>query len=664
MSIKHMLMIPLLATLGCSGEHRPNYKEYDEYPVISGVWEEMVYSPSATRFSLWAPTAEAVHVVLYELPQGGAPKQMLDLDYTDNGVWSVDADGDFKGLFYTFNVKINGVWQGDSPGVMAKAVGVNGDRAAVVDLKSTDPEGWSADQRPPLKNPADVILYEMHHRDFSVDTAAHMKYPGKYLALTEKSTTTLDGEKTGLDHLKELGVTHVHILPSFDFSSIDETQTGSSYNWGYDPKNYNVPEGSYSTNPYDPETRIREFKQMVMALHKAGIRVVMDVVYNHTSSIKGSAFERTVPGYFYRKDAEGNWANGSGCGNETASERDMVRKYIVESVCFWAKEYHIDGFRFDLMGIHDITTMNAVRKSLNEIDPTILMYGEGWAANAPQLLTEKLAMKMNVAQMPGVAAFSDEFRDSLRGAWGNDSKGAFVIGKKGHASGIRFGVVGGVQHPQLLTDSLGKSPKVWAKEPTQFISYVSCHDDLCLLDRLKVSARWATEKDLIAMVKLAQTAVLTSQGIPFIYAGEELMRTKKGVSNSYKSPDAINAIQWKNKTLYHDVFDYIKELIAMRKAHPAFRLGTAERVCKYLTFLPTQSTDVVAFQLDGRGAGDSWNSIIVVYNAKPDVVMVNVPEGTYKVACGDGMINWKNALGNVQGPVVNVAPRSALILYN
>ena len=663
MSIKHMLMIPLLATIGCSHHQKETFKTYDDYPKVDGDWIEMEYAPQATRFSLWAPTAEEVHVILYEQAQGGAPAKMLDLESTSDGMWSTRAEGDFKGLFYTFNVKINGVWQGDSPGVMAKAVGVNGDRAAVVDLNSTNPIGWEHDKRPLLKSFADIVLYEMHHRDFSVDTAAHIKHPGKFLALTEQNTALSTGEKTGLDHLKELGVTHVHLLPSFDFSSLDETKKSSAYNWGYDPKNYNVPEGSYATDPFNPEVRIREFKQMVMALHEAGIRVVMDVVYNHTASVKRNPFERTVPGYFYRRDEAGNLANGSGCGNETASERAMVRKYIVESVCYWAREYHVDGFRFDLMGIHDIETMNAVRKALDEIDPTIFIYGEGWAANPPQLHAEELAMKTNVGQLPGVAAFSDEFRDSLRGAWGNDASGAFVIGRKGFATGIRYGVVGGINHPQLQVDSLSKAPKVWVKEPTQFISYVSCHDDLCLLDRLKASTKRASDMELSAMVKLAQTAVLTSQGVPFIYAGEELMRTKKGVSNSYNSSDAINAIQWKNKIQHRDVFDYIKELIAMRKAHPAFHLGTSELVQKHVEFLDTPGTDVVAYRIKGEVLHDSWRNIIVVFNAKSAPAAVEIPEGEYVIVCADGIVNWKQGLGKVRGPVVNVAPRSALIMH-
>ena len=320
---------------------------------------------------------------------------------------------------------MNDVWLGDTPGVMAKAVGVNGDRAAVIDLKATDPEGWEKDVRPELKSFSDIVIYEMHHRDFSIDTIAGIQHRGKFVALTEKGTHTYLGESTGVDHLKELGVTHVHLLPSYDYSSVDETRLDKpQYNWGYDPKNYNVPDGSYATDPYQPEVRIREFKEMVMALHKAGIRVIMDVVYNHTALTEGGNFERTVPGYFYRQDKEGKFANASACGNETASERAMMRKYMIESVCYWAKEYHVDGFRFDLMGIHDIETMNAIRKALDKIDPTIYMYGEGWAAGAPQLPAEKLAMKNNVHLMPRVAAFSDEFRDSLRGPFGNDAQGA------------------------------------------------------------------------------------------------------------------------------------------------------------------------------------------------------------------------------------------------
>ena len=399
MKLRHLFVLPFVAAMGCQPMQR-DYDSYDNYPVVEGDWEEMVYTPEATQFALWAPTAEEVNLKLYTKGVGGEPTQTLPMKAAEEGLWRTSVDGDLNGQFYTFDVKVKGNWLGDTPGVWAKAVGVNGNRGAIIDLKATDPEGWEQDVRPELKSFADIVLYEMHHRDFSIDSLSGITHRGKFLALTEEGTKTVRGQKTGIDHLKELGVTHVHILPSFDYSSVDETKLDTpQYNWGYDPKNYNVPDGSYSTDPYTPDVRIREFKQMVMALHEAGIRVVMDVVYNHTAITDGGNFERTVPGYFYRQNPEGGFANASACGNETASERAMVRKFMVESVKYWVEEYHVDGFRFDLMGIHDLETMRAIRKALDEIDPTIYIYGEGWAAGAPQLPMDSLAMKNNIDRL-------------------------------------------------------------------------------------------------------------------------------------------------------------------------------------------------------------------------------------------------------------------------
>ena len=664
MKVKCLIIMSILAIYGCSKGHQKEFSSFDEYPFYGGKWEEMMYSPSETKFALWAPTAQEVRVLLYEEGQGGSAYKMFPMEAGEDGMWRIVVKEELKGKFYTFNVKIAGVWQGDTPGVMAKAVGVNGDRAAILDMDSIDPDGWQQDVRPPLKSFSDIVIYEMHHRDFSIDTVAGIRNRGKFLALTEEGTHTFLGEKTGLDHLKELGITHVHILPSFDFASIDETRLDKpQYNWGYDPKNYNVPEGSYSTDPYRPDVRIREFKQMVMALHKAGIRVIMDVVYNHTALTKGSNFERTVPGYFYRTDEEGKFANASGCGNETASERAMMRKYMVESVSYWATEYHIDGFRFDLMGIHDIETMNAIRVALDKIDPTIYIYGEGWAAAPPQLPVDLLAMKRNTYKMQGVAAFSDEYRDSLRGVWGDDTKGAFVIGRPGYEVGIKFGLVGGVIHPQVNTDSARRVPKIWANNPTQFISYVSCHDDLCIADRLKKTLPGASVQELRALQKLAETAVFTSQGVPFIFAGDEVLRDKKGVANSYNSTDEINAIDWRNKTLHREVFDYVQGLIAIRKAHPAFRMGDADLIRKHLEFIPIQATNVVAFCLKGNPCGDSWKNTVVILNARTESVAVTVPDGKYRIVCRDGKIDVKNGLGNASGGTLIVGPRSALIAH-
>ena len=652
MKLRHLFVLPFVAAMGCQPMQR-DYDSYDNYPVVEGDWEEMVYTPEATQFALWAPTAEEVNLKLYTKGVGGEPTQTLPMKAAEDGLWRTSVDGDLNGQFYTFDVKVKGNWLGDTPGVWAKAVGVNGNRGAIIDLKATDPEGWEQDVRPELKSFADIVLYEMHHRDFSIDSLSGITHRGKFLALTEEGTKTVRGQKTGIDHLKELGVTHVHILPSFDYSSVDETKLDTpQYNWGYDPKNYNVPDGSYSTDPYTPDVRIREFKQMVMALHEAGIRVVMDVVYNHTAITDGGNFERTVPGYFYRQNPEGGFANASACGNETASERAMVRKFMVESVKYWVEEYHVDGFRFDLMGIHDLETMRAIRKVLDEIDPTIYIYGEGWAAGAPQLPMDSLAMKNNIDRLSRIAAFSDEFRDSLRGPFANDAQGAFLAGYKGHEAGIRFGIAGGVEHPQVNGEGGHKVPKFWALQPTQFISYVSCHDDMCLADRLK-----ATMPDASVNVRK------TSQGVPFIFAGDEVMRDKQGVHNSFNSPDEINAIRWELKKQNRDIFDYVSGLIAMRRAHPAFRMGDADAVRKYLEFLPVTEDNVVAFRLKGQLNGDAWTDITVILNARDRAVSVDLPAGTWQVVCRDGRINPDKGLGTVQGGKVNVGARSALILH-
>ena len=637
---------------------------FDKYPCYYGSDLELAYTPQRSVFTLWAPTADKVRLNLYASGEGGEPVERLEMRPSDDGTWRVAAERDLKGTFYTFQIEKEGKWLDETPGIWAKAVGVNGDRAAVIDLRETDPEGWEADRAPELKMYSDIILYELHHRDFSVAPDSGIENKGKFLALTETGTKTPQGEASGLDHLKELGVTHIHILPSFDYATVDEARLNDkTYNWGYAPKNYNVPEGSYATDPYQPEVRIREFKQMVMALHRAGIRVVMDVVYNHTAATKGSNFERTVPGYFYRTDAEGKWANASGCGNETASERPMMRRFMIESVCYWAREYHIDGFRFDLMGIHDIETMNAIRRALDEIDPTICMYGEGWAANAPQLPDSLLAKKKNASQLPHIGMFCDEMRDSLRGPWGNDVKGAFLIGRMGYAAGVKFGLVGGIPHPQLVSDKESAVPVFWAAQPEQLISYVSCHDDLCLADRLKATLPGLSAQEMNALAKLAATAIFTSQGIPFWYAGDEILRNKQGVANSYKSPDAINAINWGRKTSQRDFFDYVRGLIAMRKAHPSFRMGNADLIAKHLEFLPVPASNVVAFRIKGSPAGDSWLNTIVVLNARTEPVQIDVPEGRYWIACRDGRIDNVLGLGTLTGNKLVVAPRTAMIVH-
>ena len=658
-----ILGVTTVTTVMSCSPTKKEYTSFELYPVRMGSLTEMEYTPLATKFFLWSPTAEEVRLMLYDAGEGGHAYETVKMELGENGTWTTSVDKDLLGKYYAFNVKINDKWQGDTPGINAHAVGVNGKRAAIIDWKTTNPEGWESDRRPSLKSPADMIIYEMHHRDFSVDSTSGIKNKGKYLALTEHGTVNSGNQPTGIDHLVELGVTHVHLLPSSDYASIDETKLDENhYNWGYDPVNYNVPDGSYSTDPYQPAVRVKEFKQMVQALHRAGIRVIMDVVYNHTFNTLESNFERTVPGYFYRQKEDGTLANGSGCGNETASERSMMRKFMIESVLYWIKEYHIDGFRFDLMGVHDIETMNEIRKAVNKVDPTIYIYGEGWAAEAPQYPADSLAMKGNISQMPGIAVFSDELRDGLCGPVWKKEKGAFLAGVPGGEMSVKFGIVGAIKHPQVRCDSVNYSQKPWAEQPTQMVSYVSCHDGLCLVDRLEASMPGATPEQLVRLDKLAQTVVLTSQGIPFIYAGEEVMRDKQGIDNSYKSPDAINAIDWRRKTTNGDIFTYYKRLIDLRKSHPAFRMGNAEMVRKHLEFLPVEGQNLIAFRLKERANGDSWEDIIVAFNSRTTPARLEIPVGKYTVVCKDGVIDVRG-LGTQTGPEVIVPGQSALIMY-
>ncbi len=621
--------------------------------------QELSYSPKQSKFSLWAPSAEKVRINLYEDGLNGEAYETVEMKSGKDGSWKATLSGDLKGRFYTFQVCVDGKWLEETAGIFAIATGANGKRAAVVDLDETDPEGWAEDKAPELESFSDIVIYEVHHRDFSIADNSGMQNKGKYLAMTESGSKNSFGAATGVDHLKELGITHVHLLPSFDYASVDETRLEDNvYNWGYDPVNYNTPEGSYSTNPADPALRIKEFKQMVQALHKAGIRVVMDVVYNHLSDAAGSGFERTEPGYFFRYREDGTYADASGCGNETASEAEMMRKFMIESVCYWAKEYHIDGFRFDLMGIHDIETMNQIRAALDEIDPSIYIYGEGWAASTPRLDNSLLAMKANTHEMKGIAAFSDEIRDALRGPFSDNKASAFLNAQSGHKESVKFGLAGAIAHPQVDLSKVNYSNEAWTSQPTQMVSYVSCHDDMCLRDRLFESIPNLSEKDAIALDKLAQTAVFTSQGVPFIYAGEEVFRTKQGVHNSYNAPDSINKIDWDFKTEYSDLFDYYKGLIALRKAHPALRLGDAELVKSNLNFIPTEEESLLAYSVS---SADKSDNLVIILNSGIKQASVAIPEGNYKVLCENGAICLEG-FRSLSAASVHVAPRSAMIL--
>ena len=621
-------------------------------------FDEVTYTPQQTTFRLFAPAdAKKVVVRIYKDGQGGKALKTIKMTLKD-GLWTATAAGDLMDKFYTFDMG-----RGECPGVFAKAVGVNGKRGAIIDKEKTFPEHWCCDVHPVIKSPADLVIYELHHRDFSI-ARPDAKYPGKFLALTEP---------WAIEHLKSLGVNAVHILPSYDYGSVDETRlSDNKYNWGYDPVNYNVPEGGYSTNPYDPYCRIREFKEMVNALHEVGIAVILDVVYNHTYDIEHSNFQRTYPDYYYRFTDNKKPSNGSGCGNETASDQPMMRQFMIESVKYWYNEYRVDGFRFDLMGCHDIETMNAIRAELDKLDPSILIYGEGWSAGACALPNEKLGMKANIPQMPGIAAFSDEMRDALRGPFSDDTVSGWLgrlnTNKPGQFAGdvevesLKFGIVGGISHPQVNMKRVNYSQKPWALEPTQMLAYVSCHDDMCLVDRLKASIPKLSQDELIRLDLLAQTAVFTSQGVPFMLSGEELLRTKQGVHNSFESPDSINQLDWGNKERYPQVFKYYSDLIALRRNHPAFRLGDANLVRKHLEFLDAPS-GVVAFMLKNYAGRDDWRNIIVILNPKREIVTVNIPKAMYTVVCKDGAIN-EDSTEKIFGRRTTVSPQSALILHD
>ncbi len=665
-----MLMAASLALLGCAG-HNPHYKSVDEYPVKKGSAKEVAYSPAETVFTLWSPNADSAMVYLYGTGEGGEPIKQQHLTRRIDGTWETSIIGDLKGLFYTFRVWDSASkWElHENPGIFAVAVGVNGKRGAIINMAETNPKDWNKDKRPTMKQFSDAIVYEMHHRDFTIHPSSGVTNRGKFIAMTENGTKSPEGLLTGIEHLKELGVTHVQILPSYDYGSVDEARLeDNKYNWGYDPVNYNVPDGSYSTNPYNPACRIREFKQMIQALHKAGIRVILDVVYNHTYDVAQSNFTQTCPDYFYRLREDGSLGNASGCGNETASERPMMRKFMLESVRWWVEEYHLDGFRFDLMAIHDIPTMLEIRKMLDEIDPTILLYGEGWAAETPLTPEDVRPTKANIIKMPRIGAFSDDLRDGLRGSCFDDKDEAFLAGEAGHEQSIRFGIVGAIQHPQIDYERVNYSREPWALQPTQMIAYASCHDDMMLTDRLRSSVKAAKGKkaikddELKRLDKLAQTVILTSQGIPFIFAGEEVMRDKKGVHNSYCSPDSINAIDWSLKAKNKDLFDYYSGLINIRKHHPAFHLGDADLVRKHLEFLDTDDC-VVAFRLKDNAGGDTWNEIVVIFNANRKPVTINLPtEAYYQAVAENGVVDLQS-LG-IYRETVTVAPQSATILHN
>lgn len=645
-----------------------NYQELDQNYYYDGNDLGSICKEGVTSFRVWAPTAERVILCLYKEGTGDNLIQEILMEKQDNGTWYFLAEKDLHGIYYTYQIDIDGQTN-EAVDVYAKAAGVNGERGMVVDLEKTNPDGWDKDEKPALRQLTDTIIYELHMRDLSADKSSNIQNVGKYIQFTEEGTKSKDGLATGIDHLKELGVTHVHLLPLHDYASVDEAHLEKpQFNWGYDPINYNVPEGSYSTDPFHGEVRIKEFKEMVRALHKNGIRVIMDVVYNHTYHSIDSNLNKTVPGYYYRMK-DGEFANGSGCGNETASDHKMMRKYIIDSLCYWAKEYHIDGFRFDLMAIHDIDTMNEIVKEMKKIDPTIILYGEGWSSQPPLLDKKKLAFKDNAAKMPGIGMFNDDIRDTVKGnVFILDSPG-FVNGKEGLEEYMKACVVGATKHSEVEYDKLKKMNQ-WALEPTQSINYVSAHDDITLWDKLACTNPQASVEDRKEMNKMAAGIVFTVQGIPFIQAGEEFLRTKPGkepgtfIEDSYNSPDSVNSLKWYSKKEEQEVYGYYEGLIAFRKAHPALRMTTAAMIEEYLHFLPVKQKNVVAYTIDKPVSDESAEQIAIIYNGNRKSVSVSIPKGEWNVYVNKKQAGVKviDTLKIQEGDMVEVEPISIMVL--
>lgn len=584
-----------------------------------------VWTKEATTFKVWAPTAESVSVNLYKegKKEGNDKLETLSMEKGEKGVWSLKKKGDLNGVYYTYTVKADGTEQ-EACDPYAKAAGVNGDRAMVIDLASASPEGWESDKRPntDLKI-TDAFIYELQVRDLSADKSSGIENTGKYLGLTETGTKTPGGIATGLDHMKELGITHLHLNPVYDYATVDETKLDTDqYNWGYDPKNYNVPEGSYSTDPYHGEVRVKEFKEMVKTLHENGISVVLDVVYNHTYSGTDFCYNKIVPGYFHRVDENGIWSNGSGCGNDVASERAMVSKYIVDSVTYWAEEYHVDGFRFDLVGLTDVDTINAIRASLDKIDPSIIMYGEGWEMTTEMTKPSvKLAIQENAKDMPGMALFSDNIRDAIRGS-------VFEAEDEGYVNGD-------VKDYGMIMKSVRGKPG-WSINGTQVINYACCHDNLTLWDKINSSNGTDSLEDRIKQNLLSAAIVYTSQGIPFILAGEEMLRSKVKEDgtfdeNSYASPDFVNSMKWdaledENTRM---VYEYYKGLIAFRKSQESLRMENVG--LDQIEFYEQEEREgAVVYEIAPKQTGASGN-IFVIYNPFREDIPVTLPEGSWDV---------------------------------
>lgn len=613
-----------------------------------------VWSEKATAFRVWAPTADKVVLNLYRTgnPDADDLIEQIPMEKDVKGTWTVGKSGDLNGVYYTYTVTVEGD-ETEATDPYAKAAGVNGVRAMVIDLSATNPKGWEEDADPHAGNRiTDAIIYELHVRDLSVDENSGIKNKGKFLGIAETGTKNAAGQSTGLDYMKDLGITHLHLLPSYDYGSVDETRLDEAqFNWGYDPVNYNVPEGSYSTNPFDGEVRVKEMKQMIHTLHQNGISVIMDVVYNHVYDAEQFCFNKIVPGYFSRMDKNGVYSNGSCCGNDTASERSMVKKYIVDSVCYWADEYHIDGFRFDLVGLLDTETINAIVENVHKKHPNVIFYGEGWTM--PTNVTKEgylMATQLNSAETPGFAYFSDTLRDALKGR-------VFYADSKGY-------VTGADDATEVIEACLSGQPD-WCKAPCQTINYASCHDNYTLMDKIALSIPDATRAEWIRSNNLSAAIYMLSQGVAFIHAGEELLRSKvdeqgEYVENSYASSDYVNRFNWNDleKEECKKTLDYYKGLIRIRKKYASLRYMTTAEVNEHMQLLkPQEKNVIVAHVKDDR----KQEELLLIFNPNREAVNVAIPEGTWNILVCDDKAGT-DTLGTVEAGTCSVVPVSAMVL--
>lgn len=648
-SLSHCLFAFLWTILCPSAEAQPF--KMDVFPIYPKNDLGIRFVNDSIQFKVWAPLAKECQLLLYSTDHT-SELTSFSMHTSDAGTWVLRLPKIVKGSYYTYRVKNlrNGVctWSQEVTDPYSIAVGVNGQRSAIVDLRETNPEGWSTTSVNNSLNET-VVIYELQIRDASAHKSSGIKHQGKFLGLTEKGTRNSRGQSTGLDHLKELGVTHIHLLPFFDFRSSDESLVNPPYNWGYDPLHYNLPEGTFATSTKDPKTRIKECKEMIMALHRAGFKVVMDVVYNHTSLSSTSSFEQLAPYYFYRRNENGEFSNASACGNETASEQPMMQKFMVESLLFWINEYKVDGFRFDLMGIHDIETMNLIARELRNVKPDILLYGEGWAAGSSPMAEEKRALKKNVHLLNGIAVFSDEFRDGIKGSVFIPTQKGFVSGDVSRMADIKFGLRGG-----------------WVN-PTQMIAYADCHDNHTLWDKLMLANPNSSVSELIAMNKLALTLVLTSQGIPFLHAGSEFLRSKKGVENSFESPDSINAIDWELKHENASVFFYVKQLIELRKRYSEFWAPSSNQQINFKEF-DKDAKGLLSYQIVADSKSRSNSKLEILFNGASEEIWLNRsalqdPNGDWEIVVSNNEFLEKTSILGKKG-ILKLTPYSATILLH